>query len=77
MTNGVVTNVTTSLLAPKNDTCWTFLDTPRQFDVLANDSRLEGGPVQLGGVTQPAHGTVATNANGTVIFTPGAGLRRQ
>ncbi len=71
---GVVTNVTTNLLAPKNDTFWTFLDTPRQFDVLANDSRLEGGPVQLGGVTQPAHGTVVTNANGTVIFTPGAGF---
>ena len=71
-TNGVVTNVITSLLAPKNDTFWTFRDTARQFDVLANDSRLEGGPVQLAGVTQPAHGTVVTNANDTVIYKPAA-----
>jgi len=40
--------------------------------VLANDSRLEGGPVQLAGVTQPAHGTVSTNADGTVHYTPAA-----
>ena len=71
-TNGVVTNVTTSLLSPNNDTAWTFRDQARQFDVLANDSRLEGGPVQLAGITQPAHGSVATNADGTVIYTPSA-----
>ena len=73
-TNGVVTNVITSLLAPKNDTVWTFRDQPRQFDVLANDSRLEGGPVQLAGVTQPAHGTVTTNDDGSVIYAPAAGF---
>jgi hypothetical protein len=70
--NGVVTNVITSLLSPKNDTFWTFRDTARQFDVLANDSRLDGGPVQLAGVTQPAHGTLSTNASGTVSYTPTA-----
>jgi hypothetical protein len=72
-TNGVVTNVTTSLLSPKNDTVWTFRDTARQFDVLANDSRLEGGPVMLAGVTQPAHGSVVTNVNRTVRYTPALG----
>ena len=72
-TNGVVTNVITSLLSPKNDTGWTFRDTARQFAVLANDSRLEGGPVQLLGVAQPAHGVVTTNADGTVTYTPAFG----
>ncbi len=72
-TNGVVTNVVTSLLAPANDAVWTFRDQARRFAVLANDSRLEGGPVQLAAVTQPAHGSVATNADGTVIYLPAAG----
>ena len=72
-TNGVVTNVTTSLLLPKNDTVWTFSGQARQFSLLANDSRLEGGPVQLAGVAQPAHGTTAASADGTVVYTPAAG----
>jgi hypothetical protein len=72
-TNGVVTNVTTSLLSPVKDTSWTFRDTARQIAVLANDSRLEGGPVMLAGASQPAHGTVTTNADGTVTYTPAAG----
>ncbi len=72
-TNGVVTNVITSLLLPNKDSCWTFRDQARQFAVLANDSRLEGGSVQLAGVTQPAHGSLTTNADGTVVYTPAAG----
>lgn len=72
-TNGVVTNVITSLLSAAKDASWTFRDTARQIAVLANDSRLEGGPVQLAGVSQPAHGAVATNADGTVPYTPAAG----
>jgi hypothetical protein len=67
---GVVTNLTTSILAPRPDTCWTFRNQARQFAVLVNDSRLEGGPVQLAGVGQPAHGTTSTNADGTVVYTP-------
>lgn len=72
-TNGVVTNVVTSLLAPKNDTVWTFRDTAREFDVLANDSRLEGGSVSLVAVAQPGHGTTTTNSAGKVIYTPVTG----
>ena len=72
-TNGVVTNVVTSLLAPKNDTCWTFRDAARRLDVLANDSRLEGGPLLLADVTQPAHGAVVANSDGSVNYTPSAG----
>lgn len=72
-TNGVVTNLVSTLLSPVKDSLWTFRDTARQFNVVANDSRLEGGAVQLAGVSQPAHGTVATNSDGTVIYTPAAG----
>ncbi len=72
-TNGVVTNVVTSLLSPVNDTVWTFRDQPRRLEVLANDSRLEGGPVLLTGVAQPAHATVSTNADGSVIYAPVGG----
>lgn len=72
-TNGVTTNVTTSLLAPGNDTAWTFRDQARLINVLANDARLEGGAVQLASVTTPAHGTVTTNTDGTVIYKPAAG----
>lgn len=72
-TNGVVTNVTTSLLLPANDTLWTFRDQARRFELLANDSRFEGGPVQLAAVAQPAHGSVTTNADGSVIYAPAAG----
>ncbi len=71
--HGVVTNVTTSLLLPGNDMGWTFRDQARQFAVLNNDSRLEGGPVRLAAVTQPAHGTATVNADGTVIYAPAAG----
>jgi hypothetical protein len=72
-TNGVVTNLTTSLLSPVKDTFWTFRDTPRPLNVLANDSRLEGGAVQLASVSQPPHGSVTTNADGTVTYTPAIG----
>ena len=72
-TNGVVTNVITGLLNAVNDTLWTFRNQPRQFAPLINDSRLEGGPVQLLALTPPAHGSVAPNPDGTVVYTPAAG----
>lgn len=72
-TNGVVTNVTSSLLQPAADMVWTFRDTPRTFAVLPNDARLEGGPVRLASVAQPAYGTVTGRADGSVIYAPAAG----
>ena len=72
-THGVVTNVITSLLSPVNDKVWTFREQPRRFEVLANDSRLEGGPVLLAGVSQPAHGAVTINADGSVNYAPASG----
>ena len=70
--DGVVTNVATSILLPTSDTAWTFKNTPRALDLVANDSRLEGGPVVLLAFTQPAHGSVTQGPAGTVIYTPQA-----
>lgn len=71
---GVVTNVATSLLAPANDRAWTLRDTPRRLDILANDSRLEGGPVLLAALNPPVHGVVTPNADGTVTLAPAPGF---
>jgi uncharacterized repeat protein (TIGR01451 family) len=38
--------------------------------VLANDTGLGDPPVAVSAVTQPAHGTVVINGNGTVTYTP-------
>jgi len=57
----------------RTDTLWTFRDQPRELDVLANDSRLEGGPVVLVSVTAPTHGTTVTNTGGRVLYTPAPG----
>jgi VCBS repeat-containing protein len=40
------------------------------FDVLANDSDLEGDPIKLSGYTSPAHGTLTLNADGTLTYQP-------
>jgi len=43
---------------------------PVAVDVLANDSDPEGGALVVTEVTQPAHGTVRIDADGTVTYTP-------
>ena len=39
-------------------------------DVLANDTNLVDGPVSVSIATQPAHGTVTLNPDGTITYTP-------
>lgn len=46
-------------------------DTAVVIDPLAND---QGDGLTLAGFTQPAHGTVAGNADGTLTYTPAAGF---
>jgi Big-like domain-containing protein len=51
-----------------NDTASTNEDTPVTINVLANDTNASGGTVSL--VTQPALGTAAINADGSIRYTP-------
>lgn len=69
-TNGVVTNVTSTVFAMNADEAWTYRNTPCTLNVLANDQKLEGGGIlQVVSVTQPANGSVTNNGNGTVTYT--------
>ena len=40
--------------------------------VLANDNDVEGDPLTVTAVGQPAHGTATANASGTITYTPAA-----
>ncbi|WP_178863997.1 cadherin-like domain-containing protein, partial [Thiomicrorhabdus cannonii] len=40
------------------------------IDVLANDSDLDGDTITVQSVTQPAHGNVVIEGDGTVTYTP-------
>ncbi len=57
----------------QDDTAATEQDTPVVIDVLANDSDVEGEPLNVTSITQPANGSVVNNGDGTVTYTPGAG----
>ena len=47
-------------------------------DVLANDTDIDGGPISVASVTQPANGTVVITGGGTgVTYTPNAELLQQ
>ena len=70
---GVCTAVTSTLMLVQNDAAWTFRNQPRIVEPLANDRRWEGGPLALAGLGAPGHGTLVSNANGSVIYQPAAG----
>jgi len=55
-----------------DDTATTAEDTPTTIAVLANDTDPDGDPLTVTAVTQPAHGSAALNADGTVTYTPAA-----
>ena len=52
------------------DTATTVEETAATIAVLSNDTDADGDTVTLSGVGVPAHGTAATNPNGTVAYTP-------
>jgi gliding motility-associated-like protein len=56
-----------------NDVAVTPLNTSVTINVLANDSDPENGTLTVTAVTQPAHGTVVINADGTITYTPEEG----
>jgi VCBS repeat-containing protein len=67
-------NVTANNHPPvaRNDSAVTPEDTPIAVAVLANDTDPDGDTLTVSAVTQPAHGTAAINADGTVTYTPAA-----
>jgi subtilisin family serine protease len=56
-----------------NDTATTGQGVPIAIAVLANDTDIEGTALSVSGASDPPHGTVVFNANGTITYTPDAG----
>ncbi len=52
------------------DSFTTSEDTPKTLNVLANDTDCDGDTVSVKSVTQPAHGDVVINGDGTLTYTP-------
>lgn len=57
-----------------DDTATTQQDTPVTIPVLGNDTDPDNDPLTITGVTDPAHGAIATNSDGTVTYTPELGF---
>ncbi len=57
-----------------DDAASTAIGTPVRIDVLANDSDPDGDALVLEGAATPAHGSVATNADGSLTYTPAPGF---
>jgi len=66
----VLLNDTNSPPDAKDDSATTKEDNAVTIDVLANDSDPDGDALTVGGVTQPANGSAAINADNTVTYTP-------
>ncbi|NDW45431.1 Ig-like domain-containing protein, partial [Ruegeria sp. PrR005] len=55
-----------------DDSVTTAEDTAITFDPRGNDTDVDGNPLSLASVTQPAHGSVAITPDGSLIYTPDA-----
>jgi hypothetical protein len=55
-----------------NDSATTNEDTAKDIAVLSNDNDADGDTLSVSGFTQPAHGTVSDNGDGTLTYTPNA-----
>jgi hypothetical protein len=56
-----------------DDTATTIEDQAVSIPVLANDTDPDSDPLMVTDATDPAHGSVAINGDGTVTYTPDAG----
>lgn len=66
--------VTPAAPIANNDIAATTVNTPVAISVLSNDSDANGDPLNIAAITtQPAHGTVTANANGTLTYSPTSG----
>jgi len=69
-----VDNSTTWAPTANDDSSTAAVDTPVTLDVLANDSIGSGsGPLQIVGMTTPAHGSAITNLDSQIVYTPNSG----
>jgi hypothetical protein len=57
------------------DSAWTSPGQPVTIAVLANDVDPDADPIAITGFSQGAHGTVTSNPDGTLNYTPAAGYR--
>jgi hypothetical protein len=74
--HGIVTGVQTNLYVIADDSFGADSGRPAILDVLSNDHRLEGGAVtDIASFTQPSHGAVIPNGDGTLTYTSAAGYR--
>ena len=53
-----------------DDSATTNEDTAVDISVLTNDTDVEGDPISITGFTQPSHGVVTNNGDGTLKYTP-------
>ncbi len=56
----------------EDDAATTPEDNAIAINVLTNDSDVDGDPLAVTSVTQPAHGVASSNADGTIAYTPNA-----
>jgi VCBS repeat-containing protein len=57
-----------------DDTANTLQDTPVVIPLLTNDMDVDGDALAIASFTQPAHGTVADNGDGSLTYTPSLGF---
>ncbi len=55
-----------------NDTASTNEDIAKVINIFANDSDPDGNGLSISAITQPDHGAIVDNGNGTVTYTPDA-----
>ncbi|MBN2844267.1 MAG: tandem-95 repeat protein, partial [Sedimentisphaerales bacterium] len=53
-----------------NDTASTNEDIAKVINVFANDSDADGNGLSISAMTDPAHGVIVDNGNGTITYTP-------
>ena len=73
VTTPMVIVVTNPAPTAVDDQSTTLLDTPVTLNIVGNDTDPDHDPLAVTAVTQPAHGTVVINPDGTVTYTPTTG----
>lgn len=73
-TVNIVVNAVNDQPVAVNDSASTDEDTAVTFNVVNNDTDVDGDTLTLAAVGNPANGTVTSNASGEITYTPAAGF---